>query len=42
MKKNKKISTFINHFYIDSFALGIGIRYIIDPVGLNNKFNLGL
>jgi hypothetical protein len=24
------------------FGLGIAIRYIIDPVGINNKFNLGL
>lgn len=43
MKKKYKIYLLLSIiFTLILFALGIGIRYIIDPVGLNNKFNLGL
>ncbi len=42
MKKHKIyiINSIIFSFLI--FSLGIGIKYLIDPVGLNNRFNTGL
>lgn len=43
MKKKHKIYLLLSIiFTLILFALGIGVRYIIDPAGLNNKFNLGL
>ncbi|MDN5128715.1 hypothetical protein PJV90_10285, partial [Aliarcobacter butzleri] len=42
MKKHKLYIFLTIIFTFILFALGIGIRYIIDPVGLNNKFDLGL
>ncbi|CAM3858414.1 hypothetical protein [Arcobacter cloacae] len=43
MKKKYKIYLLLSIiFTLILFALGIGVRYIIDPAGLNNKFNLGL
>ena len=43
MKKQYKKYFFLSIiFTLLLFALGIVIRYIIDPVGINNKVNLGL
>ena len=42
MKKHKLYIFLTIIFTFILFALGISIRYIIDPVGLNNKFDLGL
>ncbi|MCT7648100.1 hypothetical protein [Aliarcobacter butzleri] len=42
MKKHKLYIFLTIIFTFILFTLGIGIRYIIDPVGLNNKFDLGL
>lgn len=43
MKKKYKIYLLLSIIFTSIlFALGIGVRYIIDPAGLNNKFNLGL
>ena len=42
MKKHK-IYIFTSIFFsLLIFSFGIGIKYIIDPVGLNNKFDIGL
>lgn len=43
MKKQYKKYIFLSVlFSLFIFALGIIVRYIIDPVGINNKVNLGL
>lgn len=42
MKKHKLYIFLTIFLTLILFSLGIGIRYIIDPVGLNNKFDLGL
>lgn len=43
MKKKYRKYTVLSIILIALFfSIGIFIRYIIDPVGLNNKFNLGL
>lgn len=43
MKKQYKIYLLLSIILtLFLFSLGIAIRYIIDPVGVNNKFNLGL
>lgn len=41
-KQHKKYLILSIFFTFILFTLGIGVRYIIDPVGLNNKFDFGL
>ncbi len=43
MKKHKKFTYFNNfiHFY-HLFCIGFFIQVSIDPVGINNKFDIGL
>ncbi|WP_198306279.1 hypothetical protein [Arcobacter vandammei] len=42
MKKHKRYIFASIFFSLLIFILGIGVKYIIDPVGLNNKFDTGL
>lgn len=42
MKKHKKFIFLTILFTFIIFSIGFFIRYIIDPVGINNKFDIGL
>ncbi|WP_418185405.1 hypothetical protein ACNSOS_11465 [Aliarcobacter vitoriensis] len=42
MKKQKKFILLTLLFIFIFFSIGVFIRYIIDPVGINNKFDIGL
>ena len=43
MKKKHKLYIVLSIlFTFILFMLGVGVRYVIDPVGINSKFDLGL